>query len=80
LLPNPKARLQDQFHEVARLKHLSLRTEQSYWEWVVRYLRFHRERAGLGGIRIPFENPNGIMALSPAVAKNELPWVNRPAK
>jgi len=46
LLPNPKGRLKEQFHEVARFKHLSLRTEQAYWEWVVRYLKFHRERAG----------------------------------
>jgi integron integrase len=46
LLPNPKARLKDQFHEVARFKHLSLRTEVSYWGWVVRYLKFHKERAG----------------------------------
>jgi hypothetical protein len=28
--------------------------------------------------RVPVENPNGIPALSPAVARNELPWVNRP--
>jgi integron integrase len=46
LLPHPKGRLKEQFHEVARFKHLSPRTEQSYWEWVVRYLKFHRERAG----------------------------------
>jgi integron integrase len=46
VLPNPKARLKDQFHEVARFKHLSFRTETTYWEWVVRFLRFHKERAG----------------------------------
>jgi len=46
LLPNPKARLKDQFHEVARFKHLSPRSERSYWEWVVRFLKFHKERAG----------------------------------
>jgi hypothetical protein len=46
LLPNPKARLKDQFHEVARFQHLSFRTETAYWEWVVRYLKFHKERAG----------------------------------
>ena len=46
LRPNPKGKLRDQFHEVARFKHFSLRTERSYWEWVVRYLKFHRERAG----------------------------------
>lgn len=42
LVPNPKAKLQDQFHEVARFKYLSERTEQSYWQWVVRFLKFHR--------------------------------------
>jgi len=46
LLPNPKGRLKDQFHEVARFKHLSPRTEVAYWEWVVRFLRFHKARAG----------------------------------
>ena len=46
LLPNPKARLKDQFHEVARFKHLSPRSERAYWEWVVRFLKFHKERAG----------------------------------
>lgn len=46
LVSNPKARLQDQFHEVARFKHLSPRSETAYWEWVVRFLKFHRERAG----------------------------------
>lgn len=31
---------------MARFKHLSPRTEAAYWEWVVRYLKFHKERAG----------------------------------
>jgi integron integrase len=42
LVPNPKAKLRDQFHEVARFKYLSGRTEESYWQWVVRYLKHHR--------------------------------------
>ena len=46
LQPNPKGRLQDQFHEVARFQHLALRTERTYWDWVVRYLKFHRDKAG----------------------------------
>jgi hypothetical protein len=46
LLPQPKGKLKDQFHEVARVRHLSPRTEGAYWEWVVRYLKFHRDRAG----------------------------------
>jgi uncharacterized protein len=43
-LPNPKARLKEQFHEVCRFKHMAGRTEESYWGWVVRLVRF-----GLGG-------------------------------
>ena len=46
LVASPKGRLRDQFHEVARFRHLSLRTEGAYWDWVVRYLKFHREQAG----------------------------------
>jgi hypothetical protein len=30
LVPNPKARLREQFHEVARFKYLSARTEITY--------------------------------------------------
>jgi hypothetical protein len=41
-LPNPKARLKDQFHEVARFKHLSPLTEGAYWGWVMRFLKFQR--------------------------------------
>jgi integron integrase len=46
LVVNPKAKLRDQFHEAARYRHISDRTEESYWQWVVRYLRFHRDRMG----------------------------------
>ena len=45
LVPNPKAKLQDQFHEVCRFKYFSGRTEESYWQWVVRFLKFHRGKA-----------------------------------
>ena len=38
--------MREQFHEVARFKHLSLRTEGAYWEWVMRYLKFHRNKSG----------------------------------
>jgi hypothetical protein len=42
-LPNPKAPLKEQFHEVARYKHLSGRSQDAYWGWVVRFLKFHRK-------------------------------------
>ena len=39
LVPNPKGRLKEQFHEVCRFKHVAMRTEESYWGWVVRLVR-----------------------------------------
>ena len=39
-LPNPKLRLKEQFHEVCRFKHVAVRTEETYWAWVVRLVRF----------------------------------------
>jgi hypothetical protein len=46
LIPNPKLKLREQFHEVMRFKHLSQRTEEAYWSWVVRFLRFHQLKDG----------------------------------
>jgi integron integrase len=40
----PKPRLFDEVREVARLRHLSLRTEQSYVQWIRRYIFFHNKR------------------------------------
>ena len=31
LVPNPKGRLKEQFHEVCRFKHLAVRSEEAYW-------------------------------------------------
>jgi hypothetical protein len=42
LVPNPKLKLLDQVREVLRLRHYSIRTEQSYCDWIRRYVRFHR--------------------------------------
>src|ERR1019366_8011346 len=39
--PNPKLKLLDQVSEVMRLKHYSIRTEQTYSDWVRRYVQFH---------------------------------------
>jgi integron integrase len=44
VIPNPKLKLLDQMREVMRLKHYSIRTEQSYCDWVRRYVRFHQMR------------------------------------
>ncbi|HXG46953.1 MAG TPA: phage integrase N-terminal SAM-like domain-containing protein, partial [Methylomirabilota bacterium] len=42
LQPNPKLPLRQQVHEVMRFFHYSQRTEEVYWQWIVRYLRFHK--------------------------------------
>ena len=39
--PNPKLRLMDQVREVLRLKRYAIRTENSYCEWIRRYVKFH---------------------------------------
>ena len=44
VVPNPKLKLLDQIREVMRLKHYSLRTEQTYADWVRRYVHFHQMR------------------------------------
>ena len=46
VIPNPKAKLLDQLREVLRVKHYSLRTEETYVQWTTRFLRFHREQTG----------------------------------
>lgn len=46
LVPNPKAKLREQFHEVARFRQLSLRTEETYWDWIYRFLIYCKEQAG----------------------------------
>lgn len=40
----PEKKLLDQLREVARMKHYSIRTEQSYAEWVKRFVLFHGKR------------------------------------
>ena len=44
LVPNPKLRLREQVGEVMRFKHYSWRTEESYWQWIRRYILFHGKR------------------------------------
>src|SRR3954464_13182555 len=41
VIPNPKGKLLEQVREVMRLRHYSIRTEQSYCDWIRRYVKFH---------------------------------------
>ena len=38
--PNPKFKLMDQVREVLRYHHYAYRTEQTYCQWILRYIRF----------------------------------------
>src|ERR1700722_20766810 len=44
LIPNPKARLQEQVREIMRFHHYSFRTEKAYWQWIKRFIIFHNKR------------------------------------
>jgi integron integrase len=43
-VPNPKLRLREQVREVVRFKHLSPRTEETYWNWIRQFILFHGKR------------------------------------
>jgi len=42
--PNPPRKLLDQVSDALRLKHYSYRTEQTYKDWIKRYILFHGKR------------------------------------
>ena len=43
--PNPEYRLIDQVHEVLRYYHNAYRTEQSYFAWILQYIKFYGGKA-----------------------------------
>jgi site-specific recombinase XerD len=42
--PHNKPKLLDQVRDVIRRKHFSIRTEQSYVDWIRRFILFHNKR------------------------------------
>ena len=42
-IANPKLKFLDQCHEVMRFKQLALRTEETYLQWIRRFILFHRK-------------------------------------
>jgi len=44
-LPNPKLKFLDQCREVMRFKQFSRRTEETYLQWIRRFILFHRKKA-----------------------------------
>ena len=49
LLPSPKLKLLDQCRQVMRFKGLSFRTEQTYADWIRRFVLWCRDAAGTSG-------------------------------
>ena len=47
-IPNPKLKFLEQCREVMRFKQLAGRTEETYLQWIKRFILFHR-RHGPGG-------------------------------
>jgi len=40
-MPDPKLKLMDQVRQVLRYHHYAYRTEQTYCDWILRYIKFH---------------------------------------
>ena len=53
-MPEIKPKLMDQMHEALRSRHYARRTEQTYRQWVIRFIRFHKMRhpADMGEVEI----------------------------
>jgi len=39
--PDPKLKLMDQVRQVLRYHHYAYRTEQTYCDWIVRFIKYH---------------------------------------
>ena len=48
-LPNPKLKFMEQCREVMRFKQLAHRSEETYLQWIRRFILFHRSRAAPAG-------------------------------
>lgn len=44
-IPNPKLKFMEQCREVMRFKQLARRTEETYLQWIKRFILFHRRKA-----------------------------------
>lgn len=45
-LPNPKLKLMEQVREVLRYHHYAYRTEQTYTQWILRFIHFQIPNPG----------------------------------
>ena len=69
-IPNRRLKLRAQVHEVMRFFHYSSRTEETYWHWIERFLRFHRKNPHL----TPDPSAHPIRRGEPGAASGEKGW------
>jgi integron integrase len=66
-LPNPKLKFMEQCREVMRFRHLAVRSEQAYLEWIKRFIQFHRsQKSEVGSQNVP-GGPPGTAGGTPAL-------------
>ena len=61
ITPDAKAPLRRQVRQVMRFFHYSIRTETTYWQWIVRFLRFNRT-PGAGAVAGGWRHPRELGA------------------
>lgn len=61
-IPNRGLKLREQVREVMRFFHYSPRTEETYWHWIERFLRFHRRAGDPGQTQTRWRRPEKMGA------------------
>ena len=81
--PRP-GQLEESFRRLTRLRHLSYRTEQAYWDWIKRFILFHGKRhpkemgaAEVGAFLTHLAVNRGVAAATQAQALNALIFLFR---
>lgn len=67
--PDPDARLMEQVREVLRYFHYAYRTEQTYCDWILRYIKFHGSKTHPGDM-----GKKEIEAFLSALARRQNYW------
>ncbi len=77
-LPNPKLKFLDQCREVMRFKQLSHRTEETYGQWIRRFILFHRRPAAVSQRPSPSPHPGPLPSLGGSGEGDGAHGVTRP--
>jgi Phage integrase, N-terminal SAM-like domain len=67
--PDPGLKLMDQVRQVLRYHHYAYRTEQSYCDWILRYIKFHGGNPEAGAERDYLPLPPGARPAARGAAR-----------